>query len=101
MTTDTPLASDGRHTMDNEPVPIANSQRYTVALRALGVQATLLELPTSGHGLNPMPFDPAASWQGAPLCKQWQAAALEWRRAQGFVYGSSCVCDRVPSLAPN
>jgi dipeptidyl aminopeptidase/acylaminoacyl peptidase len=73
------------HAVDDKPVPIANSQRYAAALRASGVEATLLELPTGGHGLNPMPLDLAASEQGAPLWEQWQAAALERTRAQGFV----------------
>ena len=53
----------------DKPVPSEHSQLFFDALRAEGVPAHYLELPSGGHGLN--------GYQG-PMWDAWQAKSLAW-----------------------
>jgi acetyl esterase/lipase len=57
------------HALDDKVVPPANSRMFHDALRANGVEAKYLELPSGGHGLN--------GYKG-PMWDAWQAQSLEW-----------------------
>ena len=53
---------------DDKGVPPVNSRMFSDALTANGVEATYLELPSGGHGLN--------GYQG-PMWDAWQAQSLQ------------------------
>ncbi|CAN5355535.1 hypothetical protein BH23VER1_BH23VER1_16190 [soil metagenome] len=63
------------HALDDKVVPAENSRRFFDALRAHGVDAEFLELPSGGHGLD--------GYQGE-MWDAWQSACLQWMAAQGF-----------------
>ena len=64
------------HAKDDTLVVPDNSRMMYEALRAHGVAAEYLELPSGGHGLN--------GYQG-PMWEAWQARSLEWLAAQKIV----------------
>ena len=64
------------HAKDDTVVSIQNSQLFAKALKAHGVEAELLELPSGGHGLN--------GYKG-PSWDAWQAASLKWLEARGIL----------------
>lgn len=68
------------HAKDDVPVPPDNSRMFASALKARGVAVEYLELPSGGHGLN--------RYQG-PMWDAWQAGALDWLAAQGFLAGDA------------
>jgi acetyl esterase/lipase len=63
------------HALDDKAVPPDNSRQFAEALKAHGIAAKYLELPSGGHGLN--------HYQG-PMWDAWQAQSIEWLAAQGF-----------------
>ncbi len=63
------------HAADDKVVPASNSADFYNALKASGVAAKYLELPSGGHGLN--------GYKG-PMWETWQTEALTWLQAQGF-----------------
>lgn len=64
------------HAADDKGVPPINSKMFYDALKANGVEAKYLELPSGGHGLN--------GYKG-PMWDAWQAQSLEWLAAQKFI----------------
>ena len=64
------------HAVDDKAVPAENSRMFYEALKANGVEAKYLELPSGGHGLN--------GYQG-PMWDAWQAQSIEWLAAQKFI----------------
>ena len=64
------------HALDDNAVPADNSRMFYEALKANGVEASYLELPSGGHGLN--------GYKG-PMWDAWQAQSLEWLEAQKFI----------------
>ena len=61
------------HARDDDAVPPDNSRMFYEALRAHGVAARYLELPSGGHGLN--------GYQG-PMWDAWQTQSLKWLAEQ-------------------
>lgn len=57
------------HAVDDKVVPPENSRMFAEALKAHGVEAQYLELPSGGHGLS--------GYKG-PSWEAWQAQSLEW-----------------------
>ncbi len=57
------------HARDDKPVPPENSKLLYDALKAAGIEARYLELPSGGHGLN--------GYKG-PMWDAWQTQSLEW-----------------------
>lgn len=57
------------HALDDKPVPPENSKLLYDALKAAGIEAKYLELPSGGHGLN--------GYKG-PMWDAWQTQSLEW-----------------------
>ena len=57
------------HALDDKVVPSSHSSMFRDALRANGVEANYLELPSGGHGLN--------GYKG-PMWDAWQTQSLEW-----------------------
>ena len=64
------------HPLDDNVVVPDNSKMFYEALRAKGVAAKYLELPSGGHGLN--------GYKG-PMWDAWQTQSLEWLAAQKFI----------------
>ena len=64
------------HALDDKVVPPDNSRMFYEALKANGVEAKYLELPSGGHGLN--------GYKG-PMWDAWQAQSIEWLAAQKFI----------------
>lgn len=64
------------HALDDKVVLPENSRMFSDALKANGVEAKYLELPSGGHGLN--------GYKG-PMWDAWQAQSLEWLAAQKFI----------------
>ncbi len=64
------------HALDDKAVPSENSRMFYDALKAHGVEAKYLELPSGGHGLN--------GYKG-PMWEAWQTQSLEWLAAQKFI----------------
>ena len=64
------------HPLDDSVVVADNSKLFYDALRAKGVAAKYLELPSGGHGLN--------GYKG-PMWDAWQTQSLEWLVAQKFI----------------
>lgn len=64
------------HALDDAVVPPENSRDFRDALRAHGVAADYLELPSGGHGLS--------GYKG-PMWEAWKKGSLDWLAAQGFV----------------
>ena len=60
------------HAKNDAVVPVAHSQMFHEALKAKGVKAKYLELPTGNHGLN--------GYKG-PMWDAWQKESLEWLRS--------------------
>ena len=68
------------HAKDDTIVTPDNSQMLYEALKAKGVAAEYLELPSGGHGLN--------GYKG-PMWDAWQTKSLEWLAAQKLVVPAS------------
>ena len=64
------------HALDDAVVVPENSKMFYEALRARGVAAKYLELPSGGHGLN--------GYKG-PMWDAWQTQSLEWLAAQKVI----------------
>ncbi len=64
------------HAVDDKAVGSDNSQMFHDELKAKGVEAKYLELPSGGHGLN--------GYKG-PMWDAWQTQSLEWMAAQKFI----------------
>jgi acetyl esterase/lipase len=64
------------HAQDDTLVPPDNSRMMYEALRAHGVAAEYLKLPSGGHGLN--------GYKG-PMWDAWQTKSLEWLAGQKFI----------------
>lgn len=64
------------HALDDKVVPPDNSRIFYEALKANGVNAKYLELPSGGHGLN--------GYKG-PMWDAWQSQSLEWLAAQKII----------------
>jgi len=64
------------HARDDKVVPPDHSRAFCAALKAHGVAAELLELPSGGHGLN---------HYSGPMWDAWQRRALEWLAEQKFI----------------
>ena len=64
------------HALDDKVVSPDNSRMFCDALKAHGVAAEYLELPSGGHGLN--------GYKG-PMWDAWQARSLEWLAAQQMI----------------
>lgn len=67
------------HAADDKSVPADNSRMFFASLRAHGVAAEYLELPSGGHGL-----------RDEKIWETWKSAALAWLRTQRIL----------PSAAP-
>ncbi|HSI11485.1 MAG TPA: alpha/beta hydrolase [Chthoniobacter sp.] len=67
------------HAADDKVVPPENSRLFQEALKAHGVEARYLELPSGGHGLN--------GYKG-PMWDAWQTQSLEWLAAQKIIPAS-------------
>ena len=75
------------HALDDKVVPPDNSRMFYEALRASGVEAKYLELPTGGHGLN--------GYKG-PMWDAWQTQSLEWLAARNVIPAA----DAAPAKPP-
>ncbi len=64
------------HALDDKLVSPENSRVFAAALKAKGVAAEYLELPSGGHGLN--------GYKG-PSWDAWQAACLKWLGSEGLL----------------
>jgi acetyl esterase/lipase len=64
------------HALDDKAVSPENSRMFCEALKAHGVAAEFLELPSGGHGLN--------GYKG-PMWDAWQRRSLEWLAARKFI----------------
>ena len=64
------------HALDDKVVLADNSKMFFEALRASGVEAKYLELPSGGHGLN--------GYKG-PMWDAWQTQALAWLAERKFI----------------
>lgn len=64
------------HAVDDKVVPPDHSRMFHEAMRANGLEAKYLELPSGGHGLN--------RYQG-PMWDTWQAESVKWLAAQKFI----------------
>lgn len=64
------------HALDDKLVPPVNSRMFFDALKAKGLEAKYLELPSGGHGLN--------GYKG-PMWDAWQAQSLEWLASQKII----------------
>jgi acetyl esterase/lipase len=67
------------HALDDRVVPPDNSKMFYDALRASGVKAKYLELPSGGHGLN--------GYKG-PMWDAWQAESLDWLAGRKVIPGA-------------
>jgi acetyl esterase/lipase len=67
------------HAKDDTLVAPTNSRMMYEALRAHGVAAEFLELPSGGHGLN--------GYQG-PMWEAWKSKSLEWLAARKIAAAS-------------
>jgi acetyl esterase/lipase len=67
------------HAVDDKVVVPEHSKLLHAALEKAGVATEYLELPGGGHGLN--------GYKG-PHWDAWQAAAIKWLAAQGFLASS-------------
>lgn len=64
------------HALDDKVVQSDHSRMFYEAVKANGVEAKYLELPSGGHGLN--------GYKG-PMWDAWQSQSLEWLAAQKFI----------------
>jgi acetyl esterase/lipase len=64
------------HAVDDKVVPLEHSKMFLEALKANGVEARYLELPSGGHGLN--------GYKG-PNWDAWQAQSLAWLAELKFI----------------
>lgn len=64
------------HAVDDRVVTVSNSRNLYTALKAVGVEAQLLELPSGGHGLN--------GYKG-PMWDAWQTGFIQWLTSTGMV----------------
>ncbi len=62
------------HAADDKSVPAENSRMFFESLRASGVPAEYLELPTGGHGL-----------REEKVWEAWKAGALAWLKTQQII----------------
>ena len=75
------------HALDDHAVPADNSKMFSDALRASGVEAKYLELPSGGHGLN--------GYKG-PMWDAWQTQSLEWLAARNFIPAANVQPAKTP-----
>ena len=86
ITTKTPPAFLA-HAADDKVVLADNSKMFYEALRASGVEAKYLELPSGGHGLN--------GYKG-PMWDAWQTQSLEWLAARNFIPAANVQPAKTP-----
>ena len=86
ITTKTPPAFLA-HAADDKVVLADNSKMFSEALRASGVEAKYLELPSGGHGLN--------GYKG-PMWDAWQTQSLEWLAARNFIPAANVQPAKTP-----
>ncbi len=76
------------HGLADDVVPAENSKMFYEALRANGVEAKYLELPSGNHGLS--------GYKG-PNWDAWQTQSLEWLAARKFIPDSDVSAPNPPA----
>jgi acetyl esterase/lipase len=73
------------HAVDDKAVLPEHSRMFYEALKANGVEAKYLELPSGGHGLN--------GYKG-PMWDAWQVQSIEWLAAQKLIPAADAVLPK-------